>query len=127
MRALAELPLDLVIAAHPRFEQIDKFKEVTGRLAIERIDCPELPPESEPVALGEILSRRLERGGVGAQLTSVIDPAAVAALQVVYHDRESDLRAALTTAHEAVEHALARRAITVEARDVQSVVAQRLR
>jgi type II secretory pathway predicted ATPase ExeA len=127
VRALAELAVDLVIAAHPRFEQIGQVAEVTGRFAIERIDCPQLPPESEPAALAEILARRLEHGGVTADLETVIEPAAVAALQVVYHDRDSNLRAALTAAHEAVDHALMRGAATVEARDVRSILAQRSR
>jgi Cdc6-like AAA superfamily ATPase len=127
VRALAELKVDLVIAAHPRFEQIEQVAEVTGRFGIERIECPKLPPETEPVALAEILARRLERGGIEIELETVIEPAAVAALQVIYHDRESNLRAALTAAHEAADHALARGAATVEARDVRSVIAQRPR
>jgi hypothetical protein len=123
VRALAELPVDLVIAAHPRFDGVGKVSEVVGRFGIERIDCPELPPEDEPVALAEILARRLARGGIEADLGTVIESAAVAALQVVYHDRDSNLRDTLTAAHEAVEHAIDRGSAIVEARDVRAVLA----
>lgn len=127
VRVLAELEVDLVVAAHSRFEQVAQVSEVLNRFAFERIECPRLPPESDPVALAEILARRLDRSGIEVELDTVIEPAAVEALQVVYHDRESNLRVALTAAHEAVEHAMGRDATRVDARDVRMVLAERYR
>jgi hypothetical protein len=124
VRALAELEIDLVVAAHPRFEAVDQVTAVTTRFGFERIECPLLPPESEPVALAVILARRLKKAGLDLELGAVIEPEAVAALQVLYHGLDSDLRSALTAAHDAVGHAIGREAGTVEARDVRAVIAQ---
>jgi hypothetical protein len=67
----------------------------------------------------------MERDGVNADLGTVIDAAAVDELQVLYHERDRDLRSVLKLAHEAAGYALGRSAPRIAARDVRSVVALR--
>jgi hypothetical protein len=124
VRALAALSVDLVIAVHPRFEELERVREVSERFAARRIEVPRLGPEVEPVPFGEILTRRLDRGGLdGTSLGEVIEADAVAHLQLLYHDRASDLRSVLKIAHAASGHALGRDADKIEARDIRAVVA----
>lgn len=124
VRVLGEFDLDLVVAMHPRFEEAPHVKEVSERLGIARIEVPRLAPDQEPAAIEKILRRRLERGGVEAALDEVITTEAVGDLQLLYHERQSDLRSVLKIAHAAVEHALDRGAGVLEARDIRSVVAR---
>lgn len=123
VRVLGELPVDLVVAMHPRFATVDRVTEVIERLSMPRIDVPELPADADEPALREILRRRMERDGVEARLDEVIERAAIEELQVLYHDRDRDLRSVLKVAHAAVGHALGRRVTTVQPRDVRAVVA----
>lgn len=124
VRVLGDFELDLVIAMHPRFEEVSHVREVSERLAIDQIAVPQLAPDSEPVGIEKILQRRLERGGVEGDLHEVISPEAVGDLQLLYHERESDLRSALKIAHAAIEHALSRGSGMLEARDIRAVVAR---
>jgi hypothetical protein len=125
VRALAGLPVDLVIAVHPRFEDLERVRQVNERISARRIAVPELPPDAEPAPFGEILARRLERGGSAeTALEAVIDPVAVSDLQLLYHDRGSDLRSVLKAAHAAGGHALERGAETIEPRDVRAIVSK---
>lgn len=123
IRVLGGFDLDLVIAMHPRFEEAPHVREVSERLAIAKIEVPQLAPDSESAGIEKILERRLERGGVQVDLHEVIAPEAVGDLQLLYHERESNLRSALKIAHAAAEHALERDSSVLEARDVRSVVA----
>lgn len=123
VRVLGELPVDLVVAMHPRFEAVSRVTEVVERLAMSRIDVPELPAEADDPALSLILERRMERDGNAASLDSVIERSAVEELQVLYHERHCDLRSVLRLAHNAAEHALGRGSAVVMARDVRAVVA----
>lgn len=123
VRVLGDFELDLVIAMHPRFEEVSHVREVSERLALDQIYVPQLAPDSEPAPIEKILERRLERGGVEVELSEVISPEAVGDLQLLYHERESDLRSVLKIAHAATEHALSRASGALEARDVRAVVA----
>jgi hypothetical protein len=124
VRALGEMPVDLIVAMHPRFETVDRVREVSERIGMPRIEVPELPPGLEEPVLGQILERRMRSEGLDSELGSVIERAAVEDLQVLYHDRESNLRSVLRLAHEAAEHALTRGSEIVAARDVREVVAR---
>ena len=123
VRVLGELDVDLVVAMHPRFETVDRVTEVIERLAMPRIDVPELPADADDPALARILERRMQRDGVDAALETVIDRAAVEELQVLYHERDRDLRSVLKLAHGAAAHALGRGSARIEARDIRAVVA----
>ena len=123
VRALGELDLDLVVATHPRFEEVEHVRKVSERLAMPRVDVPELPADSDTPALRRILERRLERGDVEVALDTVITPTAVEELQVLYHDRDCDLRSVLKLAHSAAAAAIDRDAETIEAKDVRHILA----
>lgn len=125
VRVLGELEVDLVVAVHPRFEEVDHVVEVVDRLAMGRIEVPELPPDVDEPALGLILGRRMDRAGVEATVDRVIERAAVDELQVLYHERDHDLRSVLKLAHASVAQALERDAEVVAARDVRSALAMR--
>jgi hypothetical protein len=122
IRALGAFEVDLVIAMHPRFEEVPHVAEVSERFAIRRTRVPELRPGPEPVLLGRILERRLERGEVEVELGAVIDPEAVADLQLLYHERASDLRSVLKVAHAAAELALGEEGERIEPRHVRAAV-----
>jgi Cdc6-like AAA superfamily ATPase len=124
IRVLGDFELDLVVAMHPRFEEVAHVQEVSERLAIDQIAVPQLTPDSEPAAIQKILERRLERGGLEVEVGEVISPEAVGDLQLLYHERESDLRSVLKIAHAATEHALSRDSGVLEARDLRAVVAR---
>lgn len=110
VRALAEFEVDLVVATHPRFEEVPKVVEVRDRLGLDRIEVPRILPDLEGAPMAKILERRLERGKVQASLDEVIETPAIDALATLYHDRHSDLRSVLRIAHGAAERALARAA-----------------
>lgn len=122
VRVLGELQVDLVVAMHPRFEEVDRVREVIDRLVMPRLEVPELPADAEEPALRRILARRMERDGLNDDLDDVVDHDGVEDLQVLYHERDRDLRSVLRLAHLAAEHALARDATTITARDVREVV-----
>jgi hypothetical protein len=125
VRVLGELAVDLVVAMHPRFEEVPRVVEVIERLAMARIGVAELPADADAPALARILERRLERDGVDAALDAVIEAVAVEELQVLYHERDRDLRSVLKLAHAAAGHAVDRGARAIAARDVRAVVARR--
>ncbi len=123
VRILGELPVDLVVAMHPRFEAVDRVRDVIERLGMPRIDVPELPADSDEPALAAIFERRIQRDDVEVALETVIERAAIEELQVLYHDRDSDLRSVLRVAHTAAGHALDRGAGRIQPRDIRAVVA----
>jgi molybdopterin-guanine dinucleotide biosynthesis protein len=110
VRVLAEFEVDLVVATHPRFEEVPKVVEVRDRLGPDRIEVPRILPDLEGGPMAKILERRLERGKVETPLGEIIEASAIDALATLYHDRSSDLRSVLRIAHGAVERALERAA-----------------
>jgi Cdc6-like AAA superfamily ATPase len=127
VRVLADFEVDLVVATHPRFDAVAKVVEVCDRIGPDRIEVPRILPDKEAAPMKAILTRRLERGGIGTPLEEVIDAEAISALTTLYHDRKSDLRAVLRIAHGAAELALARDSSTVQARDVDGEIVETLR
>lgn len=123
VRVLGELQVDLVVAMHPRFADVDRVSEVVDRLGMARIDVAILPAAADGPALSRILERRMERDEIDGDLEAVIERAAVEELQVLYHERDCDLRSVLKLAHAAAGHAVARGVSRIEARDVREVVA----
>ena len=124
VRALCEMPVDLVVAVHPRFEAVDRVREVIDRIGMPKIEVPQLPPGADEPGLRHILLRRMRSDGLDGELASVIEHGAVEDLQVLYHDRDSNLRSVLRVAHEAAENALRRGSPVIAARDVREVVAR---
>lgn len=124
VRALADFDVDLVIATHPRFDEVPKVIEVCARIAPDRVEVPRIDPDLEVQPMGKILERRLERGNVDASLEDVIGSDAIGALTTLYHDRGSDLRSVLRVAHGAGDRALARGVERIEVRDVDREVVE---
>jgi hypothetical protein len=124
VRVLGEFHVDLVVAMHPRFEAVKRVAEVIERLAMPRIDVPELPAEEERPALRKILERRMRRDGIDGSLDEVITSAAVEELQLLYHERDQDLRSVLKLAQSAAGNALHRGAAAIEGLDIRTVVAR---
>ncbi len=124
VRLLGEMPVDLIVAMHPRFEDVDQVSEVVDRLNMPWISVPELPAEAEPPPLQLILERRLQRDGEGVDLEAVITAAAIEDLQVLYHERDRDLRSVLKLAHAAAERASVRGAECIEGRDVRAALSE---
>jgi hypothetical protein len=77
--------------------------------------------------LSRILERRMRSEGIEIELESVIEREAIAGLQVLYHERASNLRSVLRLAHEAVSHAVKRGSEIVAASDIREVVAKAAR
>jgi len=124
VRVLGEFRVDLVVAMHPRFETVNRVAEVIERLSMPRIDVPELPAGGERPALRRILERRMQRDGIGGTLDEVISPAAVEELQLLYHERDQDLRSVLKLAQRAADSALNRGSSAIEGLDIRTVVAR---
>jgi molybdopterin-guanine dinucleotide biosynthesis protein len=126
VRALGELPLDLIVAMHPRFETVARVGEVVHRLGMSRLEVLELPADSENPALNKILKRRMQRRGIDDELATVIELETIADLQLLYHERDRDFRSVLQLAQKAAEHAVSRGATAIAPRDVRAVVAERI-
>ena len=123
IRALAELErIDLVIASHPRYDEVEAVGEVTSRFGFRRVDVATLSPESENPGLGSILQRRLDRHGVDANVAEVIAADVVSQLETVYFLREHDLRQVLDLAAQAAGVAAAEDAQQIERRHLQPLL-----
>jgi len=64
----------------------------------------------------------MERDEIADGLPAVIERGAVEDLQILYHERDHDLRSVLELAHAAAGQALSRGAVTVTARDVRGAL-----
>jgi len=124
VRILGELAMDLVVAMHPRFEEVDRVGEVIARLGMLRLEVPELPADAEEPPLRLLLARRMQRDGIQRELEDVIEPQAVEDLQVLYHERDRDLRSVLRLAHQVAGHTLGRGGATITAPDIRQMVRQ---
>jgi Cdc6-like AAA superfamily ATPase len=102
IRSLAELDtLDLVVAVHPAYEDVDMVKDVHDRFGFQRVDVPALPDDSDGSALGRILQRRLDRHDLTVQVADVVEATALILLEGVYFLRAHDLRLVLDLAADA--------------------------
>lgn len=124
VRVLGEFRVDLVVAMHPSFETVNRVSEVIERLSMPRIDVPELPAEEERPALRQILERRMKRDGIDGTLDEVITSVAIEELQLLYHERDQDLRSVLKLAQSAAGNALNRGSDIIEGLDIRTVVAR---
>jgi hypothetical protein len=123
IRSLAELEtVDIVVAVHPAYEQIDAVGEVTRRFNFRRVEVPALPAHRDESAMTVILQRRLERHGLSGPVSDVIDGAALAQLDGAYFLGGHNLRAVLEVAHEAAVASHAAGATCVSPRYVQPLL-----
>jgi Cdc6-like AAA superfamily ATPase len=123
IRSLAELQtLDLVVAVHPAYEDVDVVADVHARFGFRRVDVPALPDDSDGSALGLILQRRLDRHDLEAQVADVVEPSALVLLEAVYFLREHDLRVVLDLAADAATAASRDGAERIATRHVQPLL-----
>jgi hypothetical protein len=66
----------------------------------------------------------MERDGFADGLETIIERAAIDDLQVLYHERDHDLRSVLKLSHAAGAHALGRNATVITARDVRGALSR---
>jgi molybdopterin-guanine dinucleotide biosynthesis protein len=114
--AAMKLVLDTVAVERGRFSNVDPA-------VLRAAAADERTATGPQVEHRGSLIRRMERRGIHAELESVIEPEAVADLQLLYHERDRDLRSVLQVAQRAAEHAVARGSDCLEPRDVRAVVA----
>lgn len=123
VRTLADLQrVDVVIAMHPRYEEVDAVREVTDRFGFLRVDVPSLPAERQAPGLGAILQRRLERHNIDAALDDVVAPETLQQLETVYFLKAHDLRQVLDLAARAATAAYRDAAERVERRHLQPLL-----
>jgi AAA ATPase-like protein len=122
---IAKVDVDLVIAVHPRYDDVPAYRQIFSRYGFTSIAVPELPVTGrlEPRPLARVLARRMERAGLDADVGTVISAPAIAALESLYVDHASDLRHVLNVASAAATEACDTDAEVIE--DVHVFVAQR--
>ena len=120
IRTLADLQqLDLILAIHPRYEEVTAVQEVIERFGFRRIDVPSLAPEREDPGLAAILQRRLDRHHIEATIADVVTADTVGQLESVYFLKDHDLRQVLDLASLAATAAYRDGAERVERRHLQ--------
>lgn len=123
IRALAELQLvDLVIAIHPKYQEVEAVQEVSSRFGFSEIAVPALRADSDEPGLSAILSRRLLRNGIETELGDVVSPEVVSQLEAHYFANAHDLRTVLDLAAEAARRAFADDAQRIEPRHLQPLL-----
>lgn len=128
VRALAEMQqLDLVIAVHPRFEEVEVLGEVTSRFGFSRVEVPSLPARSDDSGLAVILQRRLARSEIDARVADLIDADALAQLEGLDFFIDHDLRVVLDLAADAAQAAVADGDHRIGRRHVQPLLDARSR
>lgn len=110
IRALHDLvDIDIVVATHPRFDEVPRAREVAALIGMDTIAVDELETDANDPPLAKILKRRLTQARIAADLHTLIDPGAVIQLQTLYHlNGIHNLRKTLQITHQAASDALAR-------------------
>lgn len=115
-----EPPIDVVVAVHPLYEEVEAYASVRARCDFEVFETPRLPVEDaeEPTPLETLLQRRLTQHGITAPILDLIDLGALYALEAVYVERRESVREMLRVAQDACWHAHASGACALTAQDV---------
>jgi Cdc6-like AAA superfamily ATPase len=125
IRALAELDqLDIIVAVHPAYEDVDAVIEVSERFAFRRVEVPALAVDRDEPAIAAILQRRLDRNGLRVRAEDVVDAGALAQLAGAYFLGGHDLRTVLNVADAAASAAHREGAARIAPRHVQPVLDQ---
>lgn len=96
-------PLDVVVAVHPRYEDVAAYGELKARYGFTVLETPRLPVDTdrEPPPLFDILERRLRRAAIETPIEELVDRGALMALEAVYVERKQNLRDVLRVAQAA--------------------------
>jgi hypothetical protein len=105
----AEPPIDVVVAVHPRYHDVDAYEETVARFGFTIHETPQLPVEQDrrPPPIAAILERRLRRHGIEADVADLVGEQALIALEAVYVERTANMREALRVAQSACLKAVA--------------------
>jgi Cdc6-like AAA superfamily ATPase len=123
IRALAELQrVDVIVAIHPRYQDVPAVQEVGSRFGFEAIDVPALRADSDKPGLSEILAKRLARHGIEVAIGDVVSPEVVSQLEAHYFANDHDLRAVLELAAGAASRAVDDAAERIEPRHLQPLL-----
>lgn len=124
---LMERPIALVVAVHPRYDEVPQFAEIAARGGFVTVDAPVLPADTEHLALEAVLRRRLEHAGLhDLAVSDLYSGQALAALQATYFlQGNHDLRTLLRRCQGAAARALEVGADRVDHTHVQHVLDQR--
>jgi Cdc6-like AAA superfamily ATPase len=98
-----EPPIDVVVAVHPRYADVEAYEETRVRFGFDVHETPRLPVEErrEPPPLAAIVERRLRRHGIDGEIGDVLERDAVIALEAVYVERDGNMREVLRVAEAA--------------------------
>jgi Cdc6-like AAA superfamily ATPase len=120
IRSVAEVEqLDLIVAVHPRYRDVEAVIDVTERYGFAEIHVPELPAAADEPGLARILQRRLDRNEIDGTVAAVVEPEALAQIASVYFINGHDLREVLDLAQRAARAALDDGAGRIAPRHVQ--------
>ena len=99
----AEPPMDVVVAVHPRYADVDAYQETVARFGFTVHETPHLPVEEDrrPPPIAAILERRLRRHGAEADVGELVEEQALIALEAVYVERDANMREVLRVAQAA--------------------------
>jgi len=123
IRALAELQgIDIVVAIHPKYQNVPAVQEVGDRFGFLAIDVPALRADSDKPGLVEILAKRLTRHGIETAIDDVVSAEIISQLEAHYFAHEHDLRAVLDLAAGAATRANDDGAQRIEPRHLQPLL-----
>lgn len=123
IRTLAALKrVDVIVAMHPRYDEVATVHEVIQRFGFLRVDVPSLAAERDDPGLAAILQRRLDRHNIGAAISDVVTAETIGQLESVYFLRDHDLRQVLDLAAQAATAAYRDGAERVERRHLQPLL-----
>lgn len=115
---LAELDLQLVVGFHPKFDEVADVRATVQRSSFDTIDVTSLPHHDN--SLAPILDRRFGLNDLDIATADAFEPAAVVALEAIYHDgARHDYRRVLRAAQHACTIADTRGATRVQGVDVK--------
>jgi hypothetical protein len=105
----AEPPIDVVVAVHPRYDDVDAYEETVARFGFTVHETPQLPVEQDrqPPPIAAILERRLRRHGIETEVADLVEENALIALEAVYVERAANMREVLRVAQSACLKAVA--------------------
>lgn len=120
VQALCEIEpvIDVIVAVHPRYQDVPTYTAISARLGFEVLETPRLPVEDStgPPPLETLLKRRLAQHGIAEGITAAFDLGALYALEAVYVERSESVREVLRVAEDAclVAHADGARQLTAQ-------------
>ena len=118
----AEPPIDVIVAVHPRYADVEAYDETRVRFGFAVYETPRLPVEDgrKPPPIAAILKRRLQRRGIESDVADIVADEALVALEAVYVERHGNMREVLRVAQAACLKADAAGAATLAAEHVFS-------